>query len=237
MQNDDLDREMLEAEALASECETPEQWEAVISLRTGDAQTKIIPTDKAESVGPTPPPVPPRDEPAHPVARVTSELPPAPVSHVPQVNKPDEAGELDDEYWSTFNGTVEEVKDLEPEQMQELRHRLDRMIRRAKIQLRAIRVTEEGKLQFVEEKRRKAMRVKDAEFMAERKVAQGDATTTDARERKAKKEAREAVSKLEKQIKQFVKLNMNDASIEATLKDLHGSVPDNLAELIAKYRK
>lgn len=145
----------------------------------------------------------------------------------------DETGELDEEYRLTFDATVTEVKDLEPEQLQALRHRLDRMIRRAKIQQRAIRVTEEGKLQFVEEKRRKAMRVKDSEFMSKRKIAQADGTET-----KAKSKSKDSgMSTVEKQVKQFCKLMMNEATIRATLTSLGTPIPSDLSEMIARHKK
>ena len=157
----------------------------------------------------------------------------SPISLSPDLK--DESGELDEEYYLTFNATIVEVKDLEPEQLQALRHRLDRMIRRAKIQQRAIRVTEEGKLSLVEEKRRKAIRVKDSEFMSKRKVA--DEATGPKTPRTSSKGTSSAMSQVEKQVKQFVKLAMNEATIRATLSSLGTAIPENLAELIAKHTK
>lgn len=171
---------------------------------------------------------------SHPIPQpIITEIPDAPQSLLSPDLK-DEAGSLDEEYYRTFNATIEEVKDLEPEALQELRHRLDRMIRRAKIQQRAIRVTEEGKLEFIEEKRRKAIKTKDQEFMARRKKADDAIMPASAKAPKTPKSS--GVPQIEKQIKQFVKLNMNEAVIRATLQGIGATVPDNLAELIAKYR-
>jgi hypothetical protein len=147
----------------------------------------------------------------------------------------DEAGELDDEYRLTFAATIEEVKDLEPEALQALRHRLDRMIRRAKIQQRAIRVTEEGKLQLIDEKRRKAIRVKDSEFMSGHRKA---SVASEPKEKKVKSpKADVGLSQVEKQVKQFVKLMMSDEVIRTTLAAVGTAIPENLTELIARYRK
>lgn len=150
----------------------------------------------------------------------------------------DEAGDLDEEYYLTFNATIQEVKDLEPEQLQQLRHRLHRMIRRAKIQLRGITVTEEGKLKLIDQKRIAKIKQNDTEFMARRKKA--DAAVDGAAPTKTKKSSSSSsngIPQVEKQIKQFVKLNMSEATIRATLQGLGTTVPSNLAELIAKYSK
>lgn len=149
----------------------------------------------------------------------------------------DDSGSLDSEYYDTFNATITEVKDLEPEALQELRHRLDRMIRRAKIQQRAIRVTEEGKLSLVEEKRRKAIRAKDTEFMSKRakQEAAGIAEPKEKKPRASKGEA--GLSQVEKQVKQFVKLAMSDEVIRTTLAAVGTAIPENLSEMIARFRK
>jgi hypothetical protein len=149
----------------------------------------------------------------------------------------DEAGQLDEEYHATFNATIAEVKDLEPEALQELRHRLDRMIRRAKIQQRAIRVTEEGKLQFIEEKRRKAIRQKDTEFQSKRSKEQEEAKAGGSKPKAASKKSDSGMSAAEKQVKQFCKLMMDEATIRTTLAAVGTPIPENLAEMIAKHRK
>lgn len=176
---------------------------------------------------------------SHPVPLVPmdTDVPPPPSAVMSQMVN-DEVGTLDEEYHATFNATIVEVKDLEPEALQALRHRLDRMIRRAKIQQRAIRVTEEGKLALITEKRRASIKAKDAEFMSRRK-AQGDASPdgVQKREKRAKTEKDEALSKAEKQIKQFVKLNMNEATIRTTLQAVGTPIPENLADLITKFKK
>ena len=165
---------------------------------------------------------------------------PIPISQVvadpdltPDPNKPETEEELDSEYFETFNATIPEVKDLEPEVLLDLYHRLARMIRRAKIQRRAIKVTYEGKIQFIDAKRLKALRDKDAEFENKRRrVAERDATKV-----VKGKSSNAGLSQVEKQVKQFVKLNMNDETIRTTLVAVGTAIPNNLSEMIARFRK
>jgi hypothetical protein len=202
--------------------------------------TNIVP-DKGHPISPrvekVPDPVAPEVvQLSHPMPNIT--LPTSLDESKPVMVSPDlkdEAGTLDEEYYSTFNATITEVKDLEPEALQALRHRLDRMIRRAKIQQRAIRVTEEGKLSLIDEKRRAKIKAKDTEFMSNRRKAD-DATDGPRAPRKAASKDT-GLSQVEKQIKQFVKLNMNEATIRATLNSLGTAIPENLTALIAKHRK
>lgn len=146
-----------------------------------------------------------------------------------------ERDELDREYYECFNATMQECKDLEPEKLQEIRHRHLRMIRRAKIMNQAIRVLEEGKLQLVDAKRRKKILDEDADFMKrrarEQKAAEAAGGST------TKKSSTTGMSAAEKQIRQFCKLNMPDEAIISTLKAVGTGVPENVAELIAKHRK
>lgn len=141
---------------------------------------------------------------------------------------------LSAEYQSIFNGAVTEVKDMSPEQLQARRHQLMRRIQEDKIAIRAIRITEEGKLQYIEEKRRAAIRVKDAEFMAKHKAV------TDTSEKKPRVKGASSdkgLSTVEKQVKQFVKLNMDEATIRTTLTAVGTAIPSNLTELISRFRK
>jgi hypothetical protein len=145
-----------------------------------------------------------------------------------------ERDELDREYWECFNATTVECKDLEPEQLQEIRHKHLRMIRRAKIMNQAINVLMEGRLQLIDVKRRQKIREKDAEFMARRvKEKEIDAATGKV---KSGAKSSTGMSAAEKQIKQFCKLNMPDQAIIDTLKAVGTGVPENVAELIAKHR-
>jgi len=143
-------------------------------------------------------------EPAHPIPVVSVLEQPDPLAAVMSPDYKDEAGDLDSDYYATFNPAVEEVKDLEPARIQELRHRLDRMIRRAKIQQRALIVTFEGKVALSDSKDLKILRDKDTEWMKKRRqIAEGDGT-------KSPKKSATGLSVVEKQVKQFVKLNMRE---------------------------
>lgn len=140
--------------------------------------------------------------------------------------------ELTREYYEVFNETVAAAETLEPEDLQERRHRNLRLIRRAKIQNQAFNYLMEGKLQLVDAKRRRAIQEKDAEFMKQRaaqKAVEGD--------KPKKSSSTTGMSAAEKQIKQFCKLNMPDQAIIDTLKAVGTGVPENVAELIAKHRK
>lgn len=200
---------------------------------------------RVEKVGP---PVPPETvKLSHPVPLVPmGELPETPSTIAPMIQdadiqptvdekgKPTETREdVDAEYYDTFNATVAEVKDLEPEALQAVMHRLDRMIRRAKIQKTAVRVTYGGKIEFVDAKRLKNLKDKDAEFMSRRKVVDGEAKPKAPKSPKADT----GLTTAEKQVKQFVKLSMDEATIRKTLSDIGTAIPTNLTELIAKFKK
>lgn len=179
-----------------------------------------------------------RTEPVHPTPPANLVVVDDPVGSKLSDNLKDaDIDDVDADYYQTFNATIQQVANMEAEDLQKLRHRLHRMIHRAKIQIRGIQVTEEGKVKLIEEKRRAAIRAKDTEFMSKRKKASEEAASQ-AGSPKAKSTSKTAaVPAVEKQIKQFVKLNMNEATIRATLTGLGTSVPANLSELIAKYSK
>lgn len=177
---------------------------------------------------------------SHPVApNVTAEE--GVISIVPVVKDMDlepqpgeKMSELDREYYECYNATIKEVKDLEPEELQKLRHKHLTMIRRAKIINQAIRIVMEGKLQLVDAKRRREIQDKDADFMKSR--GSQKIGTVAGTEKKASSSKSTGMSAAEKQIKQFCKLNMPEQAIIDTLKAVGTGVPENVKELIAKHR-
>lgn len=203
------------------------------------ARRKLVSTQAYIASGHT------REQLAHPMApSVLSDLPDAPssiVSNIPpdpdievkELKAPEE--ELDREYWEVFNATIQEVKDLEPEKLQEIRHKHLRMIRRVKIMNQAIRQTEEGKLQLIDAKRRAKIREKDSEFMARRvREKEQEAAAGGSSKRSS---ATKGMSAVEKQIRQFCKMNVPAAAIPGLLTAAGTAIPENIQELIEKHRK
>jgi len=167
---------------------------------------------------------------AHPTAPNVSiaDLPEVPLEVSPKLA---DMEDIDEEYLATFNATVAEVKDLSADDLLTLRHRLERMIRRVKIQKNAIKATYEGKLHLVDAKKLKGLKDRDSEFMSGRKVK----TEKAAKAPKSPK-ADAGLTTAEKQVKQFVKLQMDEATIRTTLTSVGTAIPANLEALIAKFK-
>ena len=257
-QNDEFDlRELLGADGDLGELPTPEDTPASELTPTALPKTEERP-ESSWAKDPRYSNRPPEVERPHPMAPEVAEekFPEAPSVLSPMINDNDinipakeieemnisgalgdETTEtLDQEYYRIFNDTQVETKDLEAEQLQVIRHRMMRAIRRIKIAMNGIRVNELGKLAVIPESRRRLVRERDADFMAKRKAVEGDVSITKAKTPRAKS-SNSGLTQAEKQIKQFVKLNMNDETIRATLISVGTGVPENVQELINKYRK
>lgn len=172
-----------------------------------------------------------KTEPVHPVAEVVT-TPQEMTTTIQSPALPDDAGKFDEEYVTTFNGEIEQIKDLEPESIQERQHKMLTMIRRAKIAVMAMQVTMEGKIALVDSKRRKAMLDADKAYRSRRVSLDKEGKASSS---KGSSKSSTGLSAIEKQIKQFIKLKMSDDTIIQTLK-MVGEVPSNVRELIAKHR-
>jgi hypothetical protein len=140
------------------------------------------------------------------------------------------------EYEELFNGTVNEVASMGAEDLMRLRHSMSAKIERIKIQQWAVIVTYEGKLKAADPKTRKKIQEADSEFWVARKeknARKARATRSTGGNGEAKGDT--GLTKLEKDIKMYVKLKFNEATIRKALTDTNTAVPENLAELITRF--
>jgi hypothetical protein len=144
-----------------------------------------------------------------------------------------EVMKLDEEYHKIFNGVIQDTLTMSLLELQAQRHKLAKVIRNARIATDALKQAQ----QRVEtsEKDQKTYRERESAFQAPRARAQKSAGTRVASETK-KAEAKQ-LSNVEKQVKQFVSMKMNEGSIRKILSDTKQSIPSNLTELIERFAR